>query len=338
MKPLSRHLINHITILLDASASMRHLSGQLVAAVNAQVAALAKRSVEMSQETRVSIYTFADNPKNVVFDMDVMRLPDISKIYLADGWTALMDAVNLGILDAQKLPELYGDHAFLLYLFTDGIENHSRQVTSGDLRAQLASLLNNWTVVAQVPGAEAFFELKKLGFDARNIERWDATPKGLEEASERFSRGVERYMNARSSGLRRVDSFYTDLTGVKAATVKKAADTLSPKKYDLYHVWAGGEGEQIRNFIEAVTGESYRIGSAYYEPVKAVTVQSYKNVVLLNRRDGKAYIGDGTRELLGLPDHSVTIRPGNHADWRVFIQSTSTNRKLHRGTQVLVMK
>jgi hypothetical protein len=63
------------------------------------------------------------------------------------------------------------------------------------------------------------------------------------------------------------------------------------------------------------------------------TVQPQKEIAIL--QFGKVYRGPEARKLLGLPDHSVRVRPGDH-QFKIFIQSTSINRKLLAGTQLLV--
>jgi hypothetical protein len=47
------------------------------------------------------------------------------------------------------------------------------------------------------------------------------------------------------------------------------------------------------------------------------------------------YGGDDARQLLGLPDGDARIQIQNLATYQVFIQSTSVNRKLVRGTNIL---
>jgi hypothetical protein len=49
------------------------------------------------------------------------------------------------------------------------------------------------------------------------------------------------------------------------------------------------------------------------------------------------YMGEDARRMLGLPTSGVAkVRPGNHSSFDVFVQSTSLNRKLVRGTKLLV--
>jgi hypothetical protein len=48
------------------------------------------------------------------------------------------------------------------------------------------------------------------------------------------------------------------------------------------------------------------------------------------------YGGDQARDLLGLPrGQSIKLVPGRSGDYEVYVQSTSINRRLIPGTQVL---
>lgn len=118
--------INHIALVLDASSSMEHLRPAVIKVADAQIAHLAERSKELNMETRITVYTFADATKCVVYDMDVLRLPSIAEFYTPYGWTALMDATVQSQLDLGHTWEGYGDHSYFTIVITDGLENKSK--------------------------------------------------------------------------------------------------------------------------------------------------------------------------------------------------------------------
>lgn len=70
-KPKSNitNIINHIALVLDSSSSMSGLASRLVQVVDAKIKHLATLSEELGQETRVSIYTFSDTVRCVVYDI-----------------------------------------------------------------------------------------------------------------------------------------------------------------------------------------------------------------------------------------------------------------------------
>jgi hypothetical protein len=109
---------------------------------------------------------------------------------------------------------------------------------------------------------------------------------------------------------------------------------LKKNEYAIYSVGATAE---IRTFVENQSGQVYVKGSAYYKLEKPETVQGYKEIAVRNRKTGKVYSGPNARQVLGLPSHDIRIAPGDHGDWDIFVQSTSVNRKLLQGTEVMVV-
>lgn len=56
----NQNYINHVALVLDASSSMSRLSGKVIEVADQQIAYLARRSRELDQETRVTVYVFAN--------------------------------------------------------------------------------------------------------------------------------------------------------------------------------------------------------------------------------------------------------------------------------------
>ena len=120
-------LINHVALVLDASTSMSHLRNKVVQVADEQIAYLARRSKELDQETRVTVYVFADEAECVIYDKDVLRLPSISQYYQPGGMTALLSATLKSQRELAQTAQLYGDHSFLTFVLTDGQENASHR-------------------------------------------------------------------------------------------------------------------------------------------------------------------------------------------------------------------
>ena len=325
-----QNLINHIALVVDRSGSM--VGKPVVQVFDKELEQLKQRSIDLNQETRISIYLFDDKVECLAFDMDVMRFKSLRDHYYVRGSTALIDAVVRVINEQDKLPEMYGDHAFLVYVLTDGEENKSQNSPS-TLTSALRDLPENWTVACLVPNATGVHEAKKFGFNADSIAIWDTERKGgLEQAGKQFSSAMDGYMKMRASGIRSTKGLFTlDSTAIKKSVLKEIEST----QYSLFCVY---RDTPIREFVTYWTRKDYRVGSAYYMPTKKVTIQDYKNVLVQNVKNGRVYEGSNLRELLGLPDATVDVDPGKHKDWRIFVQSTSVNRKLLQGTFVLVRK
>jgi len=334
-----QNYINHIVFVVDRSGSMHHLSEDVVRVFDSQIKYLSQRSQELNQETRVSVYLFSycNKIECLIYDMDVMRLPSLSGYYRADGQTALIDAALKAIEDLGKTPELYGDHAFLIYTLTDGEENNSKNRSNILLNA-INALPENWTLAVLVPDQRGVYEAKKFGFPAENIAVWDpSSVKGFEAAGSVMQKATDDFMRGRASGIRGTRNLFRPDIVATAAQVKRSLEELKPYEYTTLRV---RKDSSIRDFVETATGRDYVKGSAFYQLVerkKPHKIQNYKQICIRDNESGKVYTGDNARLVLGLPDYQVEVKPGNFKNFDVFVQSTSVNRRLPKGTDLIVL-
>lgn len=83
-------------------------------------------------------------------------------------------------------------------------------------------------------------------------------------------------------------------------------------------------------------GLTFKTGRGFYEFTKTETIQGKKEIILMDRSTGDLFEGEAAREMLGLPmGTTVRIKPSNLEQYRVFVQSTSANRKLMGNTRFL---
>lgn len=369
--------INHIVFVLDASSSMSHLREKVISVVDRQVAYFAKRSKELDQETRITVYTFSDRVACIVWDKDVLRLPSIREFYSPHGNTALIDASLQALDDADKIPEMYGDHAHLIWVVTDGEENASGRDKARStglywqtpvdliekLKHRMGHLKDNVTVACMVPNQSAVFTAKQYGFPAGNVAVWDATSAhGLEEASMTMQRTTDSYMQARATGVRSTTKLFD--IGANVVNAQAILDAglkpLDYSEYDLVPIpplkglvkpadydekkrrkpWKA-HGGRIDEFVQNVRGGQYIAGQAYYQLVEGKTerIQPSKNVAVVNKKTERVYTGPEARKLIGLPhDMEVRVKPTGSDDYLVYVQSKSPNRLLVVGSKLLIMK
>ncbi|WP_069814804.1 hypothetical protein [Streptomyces sp. TP-A0874] len=308
----------------------------VIAAVDEQISELARMSQEMDQETRVTVVIFDDNVDVLIYDKDVLRLPSIREYYEPRGRTALVDATLLALDDLSDIPEKYADHAFMAVCLTDGMENASKNKPS-TLSQRVSKLPDNWTVAALVPDARGENYAQKCGFPPGNIAIWDASSSvGFDQAASTIQRATETFMRNRAAGIRSSTSVFS--TG--ADTVNKesiqAADLkpLSPKEYVLVPVTRDAP---VKAWVEEECGRQYRVGKAYYELMKTETIQGNKALAVVEKSTGSVFTGDSVRGILGLGRTSVRVKPDHNEQYKIFVQSTSVNRKLKAGTQLLLM-
>lgn len=334
---MSQNNINHIAFVIDASSSMSHLSDDVVKVFDAQIQHLARRSKEVGQETRVSVYFFADRDSIncIIFDKDVLRLPSLAGLYTPYGNTALRDGVAKAIDDLETTSQIYGDHAFLVFAQTDGEENNSR-ISQSSFAQKLARLPDNWTVAVLVPNASGVHEAKQAGFPADNIAVWNTSAKGMSEVAKQMTESTEVFFQNRAKGIRGTRSLFK--LDVSDLSSKKVNDNLDSLKAHEYHLVSLKKDGTIRDVCEKITKADYVKGSAFYQLMKPETIQGYKKIIIRNKVSGYLYTGDKARKLLGLPDHELRLRPEDLGKFDIFVQSTSVNRRLIAGTDFIILK
>ncbi len=333
----SANYINHIALVLDASSSMNSLTQKVIQVADEQVQHLAMRSKELDQETRITVYTFSDSVQCVFYEKDVLRLPSIKEVYRTSGMTALIDATIQSQDDLDKTAQLYGDHAFLTYVLTDGQENRSKR-SPRQLTEKLTSLPDHWSIGVLVPNKQGEDFAKRFGFFAGSIAIWDATSaQGLEDAASLIRNTTDSFMQARSTGNFRGTRGLFDMSAanLNPQVVKSALVALQPGKYQLLDITKGAD-LVIAEFVRK-HGYSYKMGMAFYQLSKPEDIQKQKAICVLDKKTKKVYTGDQARDLLGLPDYTIRVRPSDNPNYDVFVQSTSVNRKLVEGTTLLIV-
>ncbi|MFE0691294.1 VWA domain-containing protein [Streptomyces sp. JH002] len=341
-----QNYINHVALVLDASSSMSHLSGKVVEVADQQISYLARRSEELDQETRVTVYVFSNTVECVIYDKDVLRMPSLKQLYRVGGMTALLAAALKSQHELAQTAQLYGDHSFLTFVLTDGQENASHRcqdAPSKDPRVLVESVArmietqaDNWTLAVLVPDQMGKREAMRCGFPKDNIAIWDATStQGLEEAGQVIQEATEKFMVGRTKGIRGSRAvFSTGAETVNKDTIKAAGLTpVNPSQYQLISVTRDAG---IREWV-VESGHTYRTGGAFYQLCKSEKIQARKRIAVLEKKTNRVYTGPEARALLGLPDVEVRVKPHHNDDFTIFVQSTSVNRKLLPNTRLLLM-
>lgn len=342
----NQNYINHVALVLDASSSMSHLSRKAVEVADQQIAYLARRSRELDQETRVTVYVFADKVECVIYDKDVLRMPSLKQLYRVGGMTALLAAALKSQRELAQTAQLYGDHSFLTFVLTDGQENASHRCPDAPTRdprelvdavaTMIRTQEDNWTLAVLVPDQMGKREAMRCGFPKDNIAIWDATStQGLEEAGQVIQQATEKFMMGRAQGIRGSRAvFSTGADAVNKDTIKAAGLTpVNPSQYQLIPV---ARDAAIRDWV-IECGHTYRTGGAFYQLSKSEKIQAQKQIAVLEKKTDRVYTGPEARALLGLPDVEVRVKPDHNDDFTIFVQSTSVNRKLVPNTRLLLM-
>jgi hypothetical protein len=329
----------YIGISRDHSGSMSSLARHAMNDYNQNIAAIKDAAEKQDIDTVVSVVECGRGNRGTVertvINSGVSRLKPL-EAYVTDGSsTPLFDSVAELISILETAPDSKDPNvSFLVMAITDGAENSSK--TKGNALGKKISKLqatDRWTFVFRVPVGYGH-TLCNLGIPSGNIQEWEQTEKGIKESSVQTTRAFTQYYATRASGQTATDSFYADLKGV---TTKQVKDKLANISASVLFFPVRTGGEVIKPFIERKLGHTMRLGSAFYQLSKAEkAVQSNKLIAIRDKFSGDVYAGVNARDLLGLPKQGIIhLAPGDHGNFDVFIQSTSTNRNLVAGTEVM---
>lgn len=355
-----KNKIHHIWYLLDQSGSMSPHLRTLPTVMDAQIAALAKDSENHpGEETRVSVFGFSSpgggeykpDYECFLYDMDVLHVPSIKGMYRICHGTALCDAIIRTVEYMKKIPEDFGEHFHLLYVLTDGQELHSSQQGRWGLPGVISSLPQNVTIAAFTPDFNGKHAMTRYGIPAGNIEIWDPSKQqAAEEVGYSMASATTSYMSTTRSGTATRTTSLFEAAAPKVADLKKALVPLTGGSYDFLPVTAQDlariDNGRLDEFMELQTGRPYvPNGRTYYQFDKRETIQQDKKIIVViydkASNEEIAYSGPQVRHMLKLPEKgTVRVRPGKweRLGYKVFILSTSNNRKLAVGSRVLVVR
>lgn len=174
-------------------------------------------------------------------------------------------------------------------------------------------------------------------------------------SEESYADFIDRVLNSKNTtrtlwdNIRRLNGEKVDDTKSEDS-FKVGKRTVTLKTLPGLHVVPAGRfqvisvesADSIKGFVEK-NGITYKVGKAFYELTKTEEVQQYKEIILQDKISGDMYYGDDARKHLGLKPQCERkgdyahekLRPVKDDEYRVFVQSTSVNRKLVAGTNLL---
>jgi hypothetical protein len=326
----------YIGIARDHSGSMASLAHAAIKDYNDTVRVVDEASINNNIDTIVSPVKFGINNRvdREIVNSNIDRLRPLTS-YITDGTTPLFDAVGelIDLLSAAPDSGIDGV-TFLVMVITDGQENASRKWTGRSIGDRIRKLqaTDRWTFVFRVPRGYGH-ALENLGIPSGNIQEWDQTERGLRESSVVTQSAINNYYGAVKRGVSSTRSFYSDMAKVSSNQVVSAMTNISSE----VRIFPVDRRTEIASFIALKTQTEYKKGTAFYQLMKPEkAVQDYKLIVIRNKNTGAVYAGQSARDILNLPTTgTIKLIPGDHGDWDIYIQSTSTNRILLPGTTVL---
>ena len=323
----------YIVFINDHSGSMNILKTAAIKDYNRNIQAVVNAANQEKLDTIVSVIDFgyAYNPvRRTIINSNPHVLLPITK-WDTVASTPLYDAIYAAIELCKTLPDAKESHvSFLIMLTTDGGENSSKY-TQQAIKSEIGTLDTRWTIVCRVPKNAS--DLSSIGIPIGNIQIWDTTSAGMEKATQANEQALNTYFKARSTGQTNSSSFYSSVENVNTNQLEDITSKVS-----LYVV--PDRDQYTRTEIMSFILEhrmKFLKGSAFYQLIKTeARVQPKKLILIRDRTTGKVFAGNNARDMLGLSKiQNVRLHPGDHGNYDIFIQSTSHNRLLPRGSGVL---
>lgn len=346
-EPAIKPLVNYITIILDASGSMGAITEKVKKAFWDQITTIKQKAYETKQKTYVSVITFNAKVKTLWTNANPEQiLPLNYDTYYPNGNTALLDAVGSAVTNAS-LGKSDEDSSWLIMVLTDGEENSSQGWNQYNIAEMIKTrqATERWTFAFLCPPSGVNY-LTRFGIPIGNIQPWEQHE--IVETGYQMSVGTQAYYGARSAGYNNVGTgkaaslsmFSPDLSSLTSKDFNNLTDVSKS-----FHSWMIDKEVDISQFVNNALGRSatlskkvgniYKIGSAYYQLTKPEIVQGHKDILIKDDK-GRVFAGRDARRILGLPEGGgIKVKPGNMATFKIFVASTSMNRKLVRGTELL---
>lgn len=183
-------------IILDESGSMSAIFDETLRAVNEAFSGIRRNQDEFPEQRHyVSIVTFEGTGMSGVRTrrdrVPVGEIMDFTeKDYRPGGCTPLLDAMGRSLHDLEcKTGE--NDRIFATVI-TDGYENSSQEYTGKMIKALVSRLrTKGWTFAYIGANQDAVEAASELNID--NALNFDASPKGMDEMSGRYTRASRRF-------------------------------------------------------------------------------------------------------------------------------------------------
>lgn len=336
-------LQTHIAFCIDESGSVSKIIKPLVEAYNQTVTDIRSAVLDEGQEASMTALAFGDRVlkhRILYAGQQVQTVKPLSyKDFNPSGMTPLFDSVYRAIKKLEELEELdYGKEgiSFVVSVITDGQENDSIDpgVPTTVRLIEEKTGTDRWTFTFLVPNGQEDNFSRSFNIPRGNVQGWDTkTAEGTKKAFIASSVAYRGFFKEKSAGKLSSKSFYSSTVDL---TVREARSSLSEITKQVKIITPITTCQIRQCIIDA--GLEWIKGAAFYALIKTEKkVQPYKLVALRVKTSGRVYCGQQAREMLGIGQATNTVRlvPGDHGKFDVFIQSTSINRKIPAGSEVL---
>jgi hypothetical protein len=245
----------HYLLVLDESTSMTSVRNETLTGINEQIKTI--KSLEKKfpdHKYIVSIVKFSTTAQHLIQEVPASKVEELSNNdYMPQGWTALHDAIGMGVntLNTKIKSKLdSGEASALVVIITDGEENSSKEFNSLKIKDLITGLEKTgmWTFTFIGANQDAVLTAKSLGVSLGNTVNYNASGAGTNLAfmsvnsalSKRaiysnagvYASTQDNFLSEVTRGLSDIgeDASKLDLSGdVTAEDIQKAKDALDNK-------------------------------------------------------------------------------------------------------------
>ena len=188
----------HHVFIVDSSGSMGPLRDVVISGFNEQVDVVEKAVKEGKLKQFVSLYTFADSPKNILWNEDSTKLQRLSReSYDPNGSTALNDTIGVALSRLKDVLKGRTDTDVVVTILTDGQENASKDWDYAKVKALLDDVQNNlkWTVTFIGANIDVQSTANTYGLKLSNTVQFTADADGATRAFKGMSSARTAYLH-----------------------------------------------------------------------------------------------------------------------------------------------
>ena len=182
----------HLYMLLDRSGSMSGWEQDVIGGFNTFI----KEQQKEKDDCSVTLVQFdGQAPYEVIIDaQDLSTVTELApNVYRPRGNTPLLDALGRMIKNAEK-SEAQQAEDVLVWVFTDGLENASREFTYEQIKALVAEKEKaGWTFMFMGAGIDSYRAGRSLGFSDDNVSNFHKSAEGIDAAYMQFDRSLSSY-------------------------------------------------------------------------------------------------------------------------------------------------
>lgn len=360
-----------VAIEIDISGSMHPHIREVTQAYNRLLDSLAEKALRFDQSIVVSLSVFSIDRKLIYTNRPVHLAPRLDVVLTPSGATSLYLAMAKGAETLDTPIGVSEDVANLVIVLTDG--HNTEPFLPGAFRELINYIRSpTYTFAVFTDNPQGFVE--KFVRDARSqgtppsiredeIEAitgsWQPGAVGARMWAEQVSTSMDAYLTARAKGERKVKSFthkvdldsrtipWTKMSPMAVMHTVVDRDTPLPEFAQCMLDLTSDVYCKVYGNPKATIPHKFTKGTGFYELTPdqgTVTIQPYKQVILedlsIAGRSSRHrfFSGPKAREALGIADASgnVKVKAGDLQDVRVYVQSTSVNRKLLKGAHFVL--